>query len=495
VKENIFSTRSKNIFMTFDPYVLIKYHLYLLQLENYELPRFWALLLKKGWFPKGEQRKNLVWTTKAKLLFGLAEILILALAAFLFYKGFFMPFAYWWQKALTFLVTVYVLDFFAPIFLSAATILIWPADFFTKEILILRARFKIKGLRDIKVIGIAGSYGKTTMKEVLKSVLSTQYTVLSTPESVNVPIGVARWILEKVDASTEILIVEMGEHYLGDVKQLCKITPPDIAVVTGINQAHLERMQTMESVVATIFEIVSNAKPRAHILLNADNALVTENYEKFVWPDNQVQQYTAESIQNRIFDPERLIWKGGFEEIGELEIKLLGEYALGDIDAAIKAAKILGLSNEDIKKGTAEIKPVEHRLQPIKSGGNILVIDDSYNGNPNGAAEAIALLRRFPHRRKIYITPGLVEMGDQEAEIHREIGRRLVGAVDIVILIKNSVSPYIEEGIKSLELGDGGRKPKVVWFNTALQAHQELKNILQPYDVVLFQNDWGDQYL
>lgn len=473
--------------MTFDPYKLIKYHLYLLQLENYELGRFWKLLKKKGWFPPMEaQRKDLVWTTKAVLLFVLVEVLILAAGFGIYLAGVYPPFSYPWQDFLTFVVSVYFLDFFTPLFLSIAALIFWPADVVAKRLVVSEAKGHIDRLKNLKVIGISGSYGKTTMKEVLRQVLGLRFKVQATPESVNTPVGIARWILKDVNGETNIAIIEMGEHYRGDIADICDIAAPDIALVTGINEAHMERMGNLQNVAATVFEILGGAKQNALVLLNADDSDITSNYGKHLRKDEKLEKFSTSAFTSANFDVEKLVWKVK-GVIGEFDIHLLGEYALGDLDAAIKIAKYLGREDIEIKQGIARIRPVEHRLQPILRDHNILVIDDAYNGNSNGAEEAIKVLSRFANRRKIYITPGLVETGSSVANVHRKIGQQLASAADVVILIKNSVTPFIAEGLKS--------ENKIKWFNSAQEAHAALQTILQPNDVILFQNDWGDQYL
>jgi len=463
-----------------------KYQLYLLQLENYELGRYLKLLFKKGLWPKGAQRKTLVWTSKAKALMlmavGLHLLIIICLA---------LNSSLWFLLGLIVLIPVYF------IFFSIALLLLWPFDWLVKRVVIYRAKLKIQKLQNLKVIGVAGSYGKTTMKEVLLEVLGAKFNAAATPESVNTPVGIARWILKKFDDSLEVAIVEMGEHYSGDVEELCRLTQPDIAVVTGINEAHLERMGTMENVTATIFEIVSNLKPKGLAVLNGDDDLVIGNYKKFVWPDHRVEKFQISNFKFQKFNTEALYWECEHKDLGSIKIHLLGEYALADVDCAIKIALELGVSNEEIKQGIEKIKPVEHRLQPIKSAGNILVIDDSYNSSPAAAKEAMAVLARFKNRRKLYITPGMVEMGKAAKETHLKIGQELAEVADVVILIKNSVTPFVEEGIRSEGAGlrVEGEKPKVIWFETAGEAHQALKDILRPNDVILFQNDWGDQYV
>lgn len=501
---------------------IIKYQLYLLQLENYELGRYFRLLVKKGIWPQANQRKNLVWTLKAVLVLVVAVFLFLIMLFSLVFELRVLSYELWTASIISILFFI----IFPFIFFSIATIILYPADWITKKILIKRAKSKLRTLSSqLKIIGIAGSYGKTTMKEILTQVLSSKYKVLSTPDSVNTPVGIARWILNSVTSEAEILIVEMGEHYKGDVEEICKIIKPDIAAVTGINESHLERMGSLDNVIATIFEIVSCSKPGAQILLNADDKNVMTHYKEYIWKDHRVEPYKIEDIGYRIFNTDKLVWEVKDEKLGSYEIGLLGEYALADVSAAVKIAQSLGMSSEQIKNGIAKIKAVSHRLEPIKGVGDVLIIDDAYNGNPQGVAEAIKVLSRFTNRHKIFITPGLVEMGSASADVHREIGRQLADVADVVVLIKNSVTAWIKEGVDgsviarslalfaSKGLGDeaivnkerlprpsdefGARndKPEVIWFNTAQEAHSSLGKILKPGDVVVFQNDWGDQYL
>jgi hypothetical protein len=162
--------------MTFDPYKLIKYHLYLLQLENYELGRFWKLLFRRGWFPPKEQRKNLVWTNKARLLFVAGiffHILISFLGLWFLSAGLSVFSIQYLVSSILIFVILYTLY---PILYTIAVCLLWPVDFSVKQVLIARAKVKIKNLPNLKVVGIAGSYGKTTMKDVLSRVLSSKYS-------------------------------------------------------------------------------------------------------------------------------------------------------------------------------------------------------------------------------------------------------------------------------------------------------------------------------
>ncbi|MBI3231537.1 MAG: UDP-N-acetylmuramoyl-tripeptide--D-alanyl-D-alanine ligase [Candidatus Doudnabacteria bacterium] len=484
------------------------YQLYLFQLENYELKRYFRLLAKKGLLPPKESlRKSLVWTAKARMIFALAGatyagLLILAII-FTYQTGLSVLSIKYYVLCITLIPLYFILY-------TLYSVILWPMDWLAKSIIINQAKSKIKNQKSkITIIGIAGSYGKTTMKEVLRQVLSIKYKVLSTPESVNTPVGIARWILRQIDETAQIIIVEMGEYYQGDIIELCKLMPPDIGILTGINEAHLERMRTPDKIIATIFEIVQGMKEKGLLVLNGDDKNVMKNYYKYVRPGQEREKFQISNFKFQQFNSVNLCWECEHVSLGELKIHLLGEYALGDVDCAIKIGKILGMDNEAIKQGIKKIRPISHRLEPGFSPGNILVIDDAYNGNPDGAREAIKVVSRFEGRRKIYITPGLVEIGSGSREIHLEIGRQLAAVADVVILIRNSVSSFIQEGInESIKYPpsakiSGGRqvssikekKSEIIWFNTAPEAHAALSKILKPNDVILFQNDWGDQYL
>jgi UDP-N-acetylmuramoyl-tripeptide--D-alanyl-D-alanine ligase len=178
--------------------------------------------------------------------------------------------------------------------------------------------------------------------------------------------------------------------------------------------------------------------------------------------------------------------------IGRLKIAILGEYILADLLGAIQLVQMFDLTVTDITHAIEELKPVEHRLQPIYNRHTkIMVIDDSYNGNPQGVTEAIKVLAKFKQQRKVYLTPGLVEAGTKTEEIHYNIGKQLAKVAGMVILIKNSVTPFIAKGLQE----NGFEKENIIWFDSAKQAHDNLSKLLRPYDVILFQNDWPDNYL
>ena len=220
------------------------------------------------YLPIKAPRQEAVWTAKMRTIALLAALLAAGVTgagygAYGIYGGLFA------------LAASYAL---VPLLIVMATALTWPLDRIGKGLIVRKAWAKLALFPNVKIIGITGSYGKTTMKEAVAAVLRERYVVLASPASVNTPVGIARLILEKLDASTEIFVVEMGAHRLGDIRDLCAITRPDIAVVTGINEAHLERFGSIERTRVAKFEIADCARPGAALVLNADDKRIREEY-------------------------------------------------------------------------------------------------------------------------------------------------------------------------------------------------------------------------
>ncbi len=463
------------------------YQLYLFQLENYESNRFLPLLFKKGYFgSKTELRSRLVWTSKAKLIFGLSMLLVLLpavwLASFTLLAGLF-----WLILSLILLPFLFLLT----------NVLIKPFDILAKRLLAEKAKALLSNRSNLKVIGIAGSYGKTSLKNTLATILSTKLNVLATPESVNTPTGISAWLISSLTPTTDVVIIEMGEHYRGDIDYLCRLFKPEIAILNGINEAHAERLGGLSKAIETLFEILTATDSKTQVFLNADDKNVIDNYQKFsrhrdiAFFGSRSNPKIPIKINKSKFDPQRLAWQANIDNLGEVTIHMLGRYALANVLVSTMIAKSLGLSESEIKRGISQLRPTSHRLEPIKGNGDILIVDDSYNSSPDGAAEAIEVLNRFPDRRKIYITPGIVELGRESQEQHQAIGSSLAKAADLVILIKNSVTPFIAKGL----IDAGFDKKKIIWFETAPAAHKSLTKIIKNGDLVMFQNDWGDQYL
>lgn len=463
------------------------FQLYILQLDEYDIFRFLKKLPK---VKKGKKLiKSLVWTTKAKLIYLLSLFQILLIS--------------WLMANLNLIFFAIILFvslqlFFIPLTLSV--LILFPIDYILKKIIISKAKSKIKKLNNLKIIAIAGSYGKTSFKEILYTILSEKYKVLRTPENINTPVGISRLILSALDMEHEIFIVEMGEYYKGDIKKLCEITPPDISVVTGINEAHFERLKSLDNTVSTIFEIVTYSKENVVIALNLADDLVRKNFKKYV--DNKQITFYGDDKQTELFvsdikfNEKDLTLDFNLNEgnnlIDSFSIPILAKYSIDDIIGAVQISKILDTPLPFIKRGINKIRPIPHRLEPnFDKSKNIIFIDDTYNANPQGVKEAIEVISRFKNRRKIYITPGMAETGKANRKIHLEIADDLSKVADLIVLIDTSSSRFIKEGLIKNNFPDD----KIKIYKHQQDVYDDLNHWSKRGDVILFQNIWPESYV
>lgn len=481
-----------------NPLAQIETQLTLLQLESYDIHRYLKVLYLRG--KEGKRfsvgmRQDLVWTAKMWLLATLSILFLLAFSVALgWLVGDFLlssDVAF----VLISMVAVYLASFFSYLFLVLSVFVLAPLDWSLKRKKVAAATAKINSLPNLKVVAVTGSYGKTTMKEALVAVLSEKFQVVATPDNKNTPLGLAEVIKNEVNETTEVLVVEMGAYQIGDIAELCHITPPDVAILTGINEAHLERFGSLENTTRGKYEIVTEAKEGAFIVLNKDDKRVRENAERFLGgrPHAFFSQTGADlEVTEKSYGEDRTGLS--FTLKGDLEYRFnlphLADYIIGTVMAATLVARHLGLGKDEIERGLNKLPVPPHRLQLIPGKGGVTVIDDSYNGNPEGVREAIKVLARIKGKRKLYLTPGLVEAGERVAEVHVEIGQELAPVADVVLLIRNSVTPYIEAGLKK-----SGYQGEILWYENTSEAHGSLGKILAPGDVILFQNDWPDNYI
>lgn len=482
----------KNIF----PINIILRQIYILQLENFDLKRFSSLIFSSILKRTSKPRRDIIWTPKLIIISILATLIYIVI-----------PLLFLWGEfpiTLSALLVIIALVLLSPLFflfLALTTLIFYPADSFAKDLIIRKATKKLQELKDIKVIAITGSYGKTTMKDIITTVLSVNFEVVSTSENQNTPLGISRQILREIDETTEIFVVEMGAYTKSDITKLCNIARPNISVLVGINEAHLERFGSLENTIETKFEIISNCLPDGIIVLNADDRFVVENLEKF--KGNQIIYFFSSQNNDRSKykftkkdfrqDGSGISFQLAYEgrEIGNIKTPFLADYIIGDVVASFIIGAELGMSESEIRIGLENLKVPEHRLQSTRTPDDIVVIDDSYNGNPKGAEEAINVLSQFTKRRKIYVTPGLVETGEAAQEVHKQIGLKLATVADIVVLVKNSVTDFIIGGLKE----GGFEKSHIKTYVSAKRAHDAVGRMAQSGDVILFQNDWSDNYM
>jgi UDP-N-acetylmuramoyl-tripeptide--D-alanyl-D-alanine ligase len=330
----------------------------------------------------------------------------------------------------------------------------------------------------IKVVGITGSFGKTSAKNILAAMLSKKYKVLATPSSHNTPMGLACAINDNNIADYDIFIAEMGARNVGDIKELCDICQPDYSLITGICPQHLESFGSEENIVKTKAEIISATKNDC--VISADCFDLFEKFEGNKQRCNSVSGVVADSNGVRF----TLTIDGNSAEVSS---KLLGEHSAYNIGLCAELAYKMGVSFADICESVKQLDYVEHRLQLIKSNG-VNIIDDGYNANIKGAEDAIEVLKKFDGK-KVVVTPGIVELGILEKQENAAFGAKLVG-LDQVILVGDTLVGCVKQGY----LDNGGDQEKLLVVPTLGEAQQKLKDILKSGDTVLFLNDLPDVY-
>jgi UDP-N-acetylmuramoyl-tripeptide--D-alanyl-D-alanine ligase len=351
-------------------------------------------------------------------------------------------------------------------------------------------------LRDVAptVIGVTGSFGKTSTKFAVARLVGSDDDVLATPASFNTPLGVCRAINEQLRPSHRFLVVEMGAHAEGDVRELCELVRPSIGVLTAVGPAHLERFGSMEAVRRTKYELVE-ALPRDGVaIMNCDDDEVRALADRTPTP---VVRYglRPEARADITADDVRVTGSGMSLRIVdtrsgdrlEASTRLLGAHAAGHILAAVAVATAVGRRLTDLGEAVAALRPVEHRLQILEGTGEVTVIDDAYNSNPSGAAVALEVLGAMPGRNKVVVTPGMVELGDAQFEANRRLGEQAARVADALIVVARVNRDAITSG--ALRAGDGAR---VIAVDSLAQAQEELEKLLRAGDVVLFENDLPD---
>ncbi|HEX8762831.1 MAG TPA: Mur ligase family protein [Candidatus Saccharimonadales bacterium] len=337
-------------------------------------------------------------------------------------------------------------------------------------------------------LAIAGSYGKTSMKELLLTVLSEGKKVAATPANKNVPISHAHFA-KKLAGDEDIVIIEYGEGAPGDIARFAKTTHPTHAVVTGIAPAHLDRYRTVQRAAADIFS-VGNFVEASQVYVNAESPF-TEDYLKVKayqpYDQRGALGWAVRDVNITVNTTSFTLIKGNKEL--HLHSKLIGRHQIGPLSLAAALAELFGLTSKQIEAGIAKTEPFEHRMQPYQLAG-AWIIDDTYNGNIEGIRVGTGLLGELSADRKIYITPGLVDQGKEHRHVHEEMGRLIAAArPDVVVLMQNSTTPHIQRGLQA-----AGYTGELRLEDDPLDFYKNLASFVAAGDIVLMQNDWTDNY-
>jgi UDP-N-acetylmuramoyl-tripeptide--D-alanyl-D-alanine ligase len=398
-----------------------------------------------------------------------------------------------------YLMLVALLGLISPIYVIIASWLTLPIETAVNRWYMKDAIRKRTSMPELKVIGITGSYGKTSTKNIIHKIASQKHLSLMTPESYNTELGITRTIREQLKPIHEVFIAEMGARQRGDIKACCEIAKPNMSVLTIVGKAHLETFKTRENIRKTKAEIVQYLDQDGIAFLNADDpntkAILPTLKAKTVLfgIDNEDADVRAKDIT---IDKDGSHFIVEYKQDGQkksaiFKTRLLGRHNIANIIASIAVGIELDIPIEYIRHAVSTIEPVEHRLKMIDKGKGITVIDDSFNSNPTGFAEAVNVLSILgKDRDKIIVTPGMVELGSDEAEENRKAGELIGKECDYIILVGKSRSKPLLEGVKKTSFN----MDNLYIAENLTDANAHLFTITQEGSIILFENDLPDVY-
>ena len=395
-----------------------------------------------------------------------------------------------------YLLGVLVADLGAPLWVLLGAYAMAPVERAIQNGFKQQARATLDARRDLTVIGITGSYGKTSTKFIIAELLKQKYNVLATPSSYNTPMGICLVVNEKLKPDHQVLVLEMGMRYRGDIEELCRIAPPDIGVVTTVGPAHLETMGSIENIAREKGDLVEHMRTGGPAILNIDNehvAAMTERTSGDVWPvsvhNNPDADITAHNIRYDASGASFTVRDDTGTE-ATFQTQLLGEHNVLNILLAVAVGRSMGLRLRQMAHAVRRVEPVEHRLA-LRQDGPVTVIDDAFNSNPVGARNAVDILSQMDAGRRVVVTPGMVELGEAQWDANKAFGAHIAQQdVDLAVLVGEEQTEAIQEGLRSHQFPDDRMKV----FPTLFDAQDFLKSYLRPGDVVLYENDLPDQY-
>ncbi len=383
-----------------------------------------------------------------------------------------------------------------PYTIIASTVILEPYEQRVKAKFRREAVEKFNSLKPI-VIAITGSFGKTSTKHILQYILSAAKPTLATPGSVNTEMGITRIIREKLLQDHEYFIVEMGAYGPGSIARLCKLTPPDAGLITAVGTAHFERFKSLKTVARAKFELASAVAEKGGTVavntagiddklldmclesIDANYLLVGEGHDICLKSSKQ----TPDGLELLICD---------HGEDVSLKVPLYGSHQADNIVLAAATARSLDIPWNIIKAGLRTMPQIKHRTEVSRSPDQPTVINDAYNSNPIGFEGALEALDATvaEGRRRILITPGMVELGDKHDSEHYRLGTISAAHADVILIITPERIPTFVQGVQDAKSDD----TLIIFFDTQAEGEEWIKANWQAGDSILFENNLPDLY-
>lgn len=442
---------------------------------------------------KAKYKKPLVWTARARRIYITAAVLAAAVtagAAIAFGKADPLRMLYSGAVALTGCYCG------SHILTMAALAIMGPVDRAINRGYVNDAVKRLKSHPDLRVVGITGSYGKTSTKHYLHRILSEHCETLMTPGSYNTTLGVVRTVREMLKPYHQIFICEMGAKNVGDIKEICDIVNPEIGIVTSVGPQHLESFGSLDNVCKTKFELVDALPADGLAVVNDDfeasAARRVSNVDcvRYGAGNGDGIRFTAIDVK---VSPDGTSFtvtdrRGEFEPL-QLHTRLVGECNITNLLAAVIVARHLGVPDKKIAFAVQQIQPVEHRLSIKRTAGGVTILDDAFNSNPVGSRMALEVLHQMPGRG-IVVTPGMIELGEQAHELNADFGEYIGRYADVAVIVGRYNREAIAEGLKRSSMP----ADRIHYVDSFAAAQQLLQPMLRRGDVILYENDLPDTF-
>ncbi|MBN1684783.1 MAG: UDP-N-acetylmuramoyl-tripeptide--D-alanyl-D-alanine ligase [Gammaproteobacteria bacterium] len=470
--------------------------IYKINVMNLFITSLWIIIYSALFFfrPREKAKKPLVFTARAKRLYSVNSILLVII-----YAASILALLQS-QIKLSLWIVLFVLiavNFLTPVLMIISNTLILPFERMINHWYYRDAQKKLQSLSSLKIIGITGSFGKTTTKYVLNEILKQKYHVLMTPGSFNTTMGVIKIIRNELKPIHEVFIVEMGAKQPGDIKEICDLVHPRYGIISAIGPQHLDTFGNIETIKKTKNELIESLPKNGVAFFNLDNEYCRELskitnkkvIEFGLLRNKDIYPFQVTDIQVNSFGSLfHVCSKNG--ECETFQTKLLGEHNISNILGAISIAQELGIPLSDMKLPIKQLEPVPHRLALKRVQHDIIIIDDAFNSNPIGSEMALEVLKKMPGNHKIMITPGMVDLGEKEHEYNKRFGTQMAKACDYIILVGPKQTQPIQEALLEAHFS----KERYFVAKNLQNATEHLWKIVKPRDIVLFENDLPDSY-
>ena len=415
------------------------------------------------------------------------------------------------------LATFYFLlfDIFTPLIISAVVLLLQPLTILQRNRLIKKAKKKRESFKNLLVIGVTGSYGKTSVKEFLYTILSEKFypvksdqvgippkaelfnrvNILKTEKHQNSEVGISQCILNNLKPEHKIFICEMGAYNRGGIKLLCDIAKPKIGILAGINQQHLATFGSQENTIKAKYELIESLPDNGLAIFNGNNKFCQELYQKTIIPKKIYHNTFSTAVEKVLswdLEAREVVVKKEFvsfkvfskaRDSADFKVSLLGKQSIENVLAACCCAKELGMNLGEISQACQKIKPMPGSGRLVKSKSGLNVIDAVYSSNPDGIIAHLEHLK-FWQGKKAIVMPCLIELGSASKEVHQKIGKKIGEVCDLAIITTKECF----QNVKKSALKSGMKQENILFIENPERIFESIKSFTNTDDIVLLES-------